>query len=66
MGKNIKLIVLSSLFWKLLENGGVQGIQLIVQIVLARLLLPEYFGTIAIVMVFIFSTVFVQMDSIQH
>ena len=43
--------VLSSLFWKLLERGGTQGIQFIVQIVLARLLAPEQFGTIAIVMV---------------
>lgn len=53
--------VLSSLFWKLLERGGTQGIQFIVQIVLARLLAPEQFGTIAIVMVFIhLAQVFVQ------
>lgn len=45
--------VLSSLFWKLLERGGTQGIQFLVQIMLARLLLPEQFGAIAIVMVFI-------------
>ena len=43
--------IISSLFWKLMERGGTQGIQFIVQIVLARLLLPEDFGTIAIVMV---------------
>jgi len=53
--------VISSLFWKLLERGGTQGIQFIVQIVLARLLVPEQFGTIAIVMVFItLAQVFVQ------
>ena len=53
--------VLSSLFWKLLERGGAQGIQFIVQIVLARLLVPEPFGSIAIVMVFInLAQVFVQ------
>ena len=53
--------VISSLFWKLMERGGTQGIQFIVQIVLARLLLPEDFGTIAIVMVFIsLAQVFVQ------
>lgn len=44
-----------------MERGGTQGIQFIVQIVLARLLLPEDFGTIAIVIVFIsLAQVFVQ------
>lgn len=53
--------VISSLLWKLLERGGTQGIQLIVQVILARLLLPEDFGTLAIVMVFIsLARVFVQ------
>ena len=56
-----KTKVISSLFWKLMERGGTQGIQFIVQIVLARLLLPKDFGTIAIVMVFIsLAQVFVQ------
>ncbi len=56
-----KTIVLSSLFWKLMERGGNQGIQFIVQIFLARLLAPEQFGIIAIVMVFIdLAQVFVQ------
>lgn len=59
--KHTKESVLSSLFWKLLERGGTQGIQFIVQIILARLLAPEQFGTIAIVMVFIhLAQVFVQ------
>lgn len=54
MGNNLnKGKVLSSLIWKLLERSGTQGIQFIVQIVLARLLLPEKYGIIAIVMVFI-------------
>jgi teichuronic acid exporter len=53
--------VLSGLFWKMMERGGTQGIQLVVQIILARLLLPEDFGTIAIVTVFIaVAAVFVQ------
>ena len=44
-----------------MERGGTQGIQFIVQIVLARLLAPEQFGAIAIVMVFInLAQVFVQ------
>lgn len=59
--QNTKSKVLSSLLWKLLERGGTQGIQFIVQIILARLLAPEQFGTIAIVMVFIhLAQVFVQ------
>lgn len=53
--------VFSSLIWKLMERGGTQSIQFIVQIILARLLLPEDFGTIAIVLVFIsLAQVFVQ------
>jgi teichuronic acid exporter len=50
--QNIKTKVLSSLFWKLMERGGTQGIQFIVQIVLARLLLPEDYGIIALVVIF--------------
>lgn len=51
--KVTKSSVISSMFWKLMERFGTKGISLIVQIVLARLLLPEDFGTIAIVLVFI-------------
>lgn len=44
-----------------MERGGTQGIQLIVQVVLARLLAPRDFGTIAIILVFInLAQVFVQ------
>jgi teichuronic acid exporter len=57
----IKSKVLSSLFWKLMERGGTQGVQFLVQILLARLLVPEQFGIIAIVTVFInLAHVFVQ------
>ena len=45
--------VISSLFWKLMERGGTQGVQFIVQIVLARLLLPEEYGIIALTTIFI-------------
>lgn len=59
--QNTKSNILSSLFWKLMERGGTQGIQFIVQIVLARLLSPEEYGIIAIVMVFILlANVFVE------
>ena len=43
--------IISSLLWKFMERGGTQGIQFFVQIILARLLVPEQFGTIALVMV---------------
>ncbi len=50
-----------SVFWKLLERAGTQSIQFIVQIILARLLLPEMYGTVALVTVFItLAQVFVQ------
>lgn len=53
--------ILSSLFWKLMERGGTQGIQFMLQIVLARLLLPEDYGIIALVTIFIIiANVFVQ------
>jgi teichuronic acid exporter len=60
-GKNTKTLVISSLFWKLMERGGTQGIQFIVQIVLARLLLPKDYGLIALVIIFTaIANVFVQ------
>lgn len=48
-----KMKVLSSLMWKLMERGGTQGIQFIVTVVLARLLLPEEFGLIVLATIFI-------------
>lgn len=42
-----------ALFWKLLERGGAKGLRLLVQIVLARLLTPEEFGLLAILLVFV-------------
>lgn len=41
--------VVSSLWWKMLERFFTQGVNLVVQIVLARLLLPEDFGSLAII-----------------
>lgn len=48
-----KATIISSLVWKLFERVGTQGIAFIVQIVLARILLPEMYGTITLVTVFI-------------
>ena len=44
---------LSGLFWSFLENFAKQGVNFIIGIVLARLLLPEQFGLIGMIMVFI-------------
>lgn len=58
---NLKTNVISSLFWKFLERGGVMGVEFIVQIILARLLLPEDYGIIALIAFFIsLSRTFVQ------
>lgn len=59
--KITKSNIISSLFWKFLERGGTQGVQFIVQIILARLLSPDEYGIIAIVNVFVLlASVFVQ------
>lgn len=56
-----KNIVIFSLFWKFMERIGTQSIQLVISIVLARLLSPNDFGLIALVMIIIaIADVFVQ------
>ncbi|MDO4290324.1 MAG: lipopolysaccharide biosynthesis protein [Eggerthellaceae bacterium] len=44
---------ISSFVWKFLERGGSQVVQLVVQIILARILAPEDFGALAIMLVFV-------------
>ncbi len=51
-----------NLLWKLLERGGTQGIQLVVMLVLTRLLLPEDYGIMAVVIIFV-STATLLVDS---
>lgn len=49
------------LFWKLLERFGVQGVQFVLQIVLARLLSPEHYGMLSIMIIFTtLANVFIQ------
>jgi O-antigen/teichoic acid export membrane protein len=43
---------LHALFWSFLERFGQQGIQFVISIILARLLLPEEFGLIAMLAIF--------------
>lgn len=49
----LKIKTISALFWKLLERGGRACLELILQIILARLLAPDQFGALAIMLVFI-------------
>jgi teichuronic acid exporter len=50
---NLKQKTLDSMIWSGMDSFGQQGIQFVVGIILARLLLPEHFGVIAILMIFI-------------
>lgn len=53
--------IVNSFFWKMLERFTAQALNLIIQIVLARILLPEQFGSIAIISAIInYAAIFVQ------
>jgi len=53
--------VVNSLWWKMLERIFSQGVNLIVQIILARLLLPADFGSLAIIVAITnYAAIFVQ------
>ena len=45
--------VMKNFLWRLFERAGAQGVKLLVEIILARILLPEEYGSIAILTVFI-------------
>ena len=61
MTNNIKNRIFSSLIWKFLERGGVQIIQFVVSIFIARILSPHDYGSVALLTIFIsIATVFVQ------
>ena len=45
--------VIKNFLWRLAERVGAQGVKLLVELVLARILLPEQYGMIAMVAVFI-------------
>lgn len=76
MEKNLKSKVLSSLIWKFLERGGTQGIQFILQLFLARLLTPDDYGKISLIVIFIniagvfidsgFNTALIQQKEIEE
>lgn len=49
----LKRKTISSLIWKLLEKGGRAFVELLIQIVIARILAPEQFGALSIMLVFV-------------
>ena len=48
-----KTSILSNIMWRFMERCGAQAVSFIVSLILARLLSPNDYGTIALVMVFI-------------
>ena len=61
MTNGIKERSITGFIWKILEKGGSQAISMLIQIVLARLLLPADYGIIGYLTVFInISDVFIQ------
>ena len=52
MGSVSRKKVSSNMTWRLLERCGAQGVSFVVSIILARLLDPSVYGTIALVLVF--------------
>lgn len=52
MAETLKQKAVRSIFWRILEQGGKQGIFFVVSVVLARLIMPDQFGLIAMLTVF--------------
>jgi O-antigen/teichoic acid export membrane protein len=52
MSNSLKHETVHGLFWSFFERIGQQGIQFLITIILARLLLPEQFGLIAMLTIF--------------
>lgn len=61
-----KINILNSLFWIFLKNFATIFIQLVLQIVMARLLMPEDYGLIAIVLVFINISVILSQSGLNY
>ena len=52
MNNSLKSITLHALFWSFAERFGQQSIQFVISVILARLLLPEQFGLIGMLAIF--------------
>ena len=53
MSTELRNRAFSNMIWRFMERIGAQGVAFVVEIVLARLLVPEAFGIVALVTVFI-------------
>ena len=53
MTENINRKIVSGFLWQTLDRIGSQGLQLVISVILARLLMPEDFGVLAIMSVFV-------------
>lgn len=51
--RSLKKKTIGGLLWSFVDLLGNQGIQFIIQVILARMLLPEHFGLIGMILVFI-------------
>jgi O-antigen/teichoic acid export membrane protein len=66
MGDNLKKNMIGALTWSTVNIGGIQVIQLIIGIILARVLMPEDFGLIGVLYIFIgISTVLIDSGFAQ-
>lgn len=52
MTRPLRSEAIGGLFWSALEQGGRQGIQVVITVILARLLVPAQFGLIGMLVVF--------------
>ena len=53
MGQSLKQKAISGVTWSLTERFGVQGMRFVLGIILARMLMPEHYGLIGMITVFI-------------
>ncbi|MCX5807670.1 MAG: lipopolysaccharide biosynthesis protein [Proteobacteria bacterium] len=76
MTHNLKHVVAHGFFWSLCERIGQQGIQFVIYIILARLLVPEQYGQIAMLSIFMavaqcfidsgFGSALIQKQDVNH
>lgn len=52
MSDSLKSQTLGALFWSFIESAGLQGVRFVIGIVLARMLLPQQFGLIGMLTIF--------------
>lgn len=66
MGDNLKKNMIGALTWSTINIGGIQIFQLIIGIILARVLMPEDFGLVGVLYIFIgISTVLIDSGFAQ-